>query len=421
MIKPMIRTRRVAPRIQPGVTAGLASLLLDLGACGAPDTGDAPAGQSFTLRDSAGVEIVENHRPSWPEADGWRVDSMPLLRIGSQQGGAAYEFAGIAGAVTLPDDGVAVADEGSGQVRFFDATGEIVTIVGSKGQGPGEFTALSALDVAPDGRLWAYDFPLRRIFRIDPTDGTIESTTLGPEPPVLTAAGPLSDGAFALRQLWGAAAIAGATRAGVRRDSALVVVFDSAGALNDTVGAFPGREVVVSVENGRGVMTTRPFGADLVAVTRDTLVILGEQAQPRLDEYSAGGALRRRIVLPDRGDRVLDDSDIQGFVATKLVDVPEEERPAVRSDVSSLPFPERKPAYGRLLVDAAGDLWIGEWTRDGQTARRWSVVDERGVWLGDMMLPEGFRLLSVRSDRLVGVEKDELDTEYVVVYPLHKP
>jgi hypothetical protein len=40
------------------------------------------------------------------------------------------------------------------------------------------------------------------------------------------------------------------------------------------------------------------------------------------------------------------------------------------------------------------------------------------VWLADVTLPAGFRLLSVTSDRLVGVERDALDTEYVVEYGL---
>lgn len=416
-----MRTRVETRGIQLGVAASLGAGLLVLGACDAPDAGDASAGQAFTLRDSAGVEVVENHRPSWPENRSWRVDSVPVLRIGSQQGGASYEFAGVTGAVALPDGWIAVADESSGQVRFFDPTGEIERLVGNKGQGPGEFTTLSALGLRPNGQVWAYDFALRRISWIAPPDGTIESTTLGPEPPVITAAGPLPDGTFALRQLWGAAGVARATRAGVRRDSALVVVFDSAGRLSDTVGAFPGREVVISVENGRGVMMTRPFGADLVAVTRDSLVIVGQQHVPRLEEYSAAGELRRRIVLPDRGDRTLEDSDVESFLDDRLTDVPAEERPAVRSDLASLPFPERKPAYGRLLADAQGHLWVGEWTGAESTVRRWSVVDGRGLWLGDVSLPGGFRLLSVARDRVVGVEQDEFDTEYIAVYPLRRP
>lgn len=406
------------PSIQCGVFLVRCAGLLALGACGVPDAGDGPAKPAFILRDSAGIEIVENRRQNWTDDQAWRVDSVPLLRIGSQQGGAAYEFSDIAGAVALPDGGIAVADAGSGQVRFFDRAGEIGQIVGGRGRGPDEFTMLAGLGRGPSDRLWAYDFSLRRLSWIEPTDGSIEIVTLGPEPPVLTHVGPLSDGAFVLRQLWGATGVARATRAGVRRDSALVVVFDPVGALIDTIGAFPGREVVITIEGGRAVMTRRPFGTDLMAVARDTFVVVCEHQEPRFDEYSATGELRRSVVLPERDDRSLTDPDIEDFLEARLEDVPPEDRPAVRSNLASLPFPERKPAYGRLLVDDAGNVWAGEWTRDGEMAHRWSVIDPRGVWLGDVTLPDGFRLLSVTSDRLVGVERDELDTEYVVMYGL---
>jgi hypothetical protein len=38
--------------------------------------------------------------------------------------------------------------------------------------------------------------------------------------------------------------------------------------------------------------------------------------------------------------------------------------------------------------------------------------------LGDIELPPGFHLLAVADDRIVGVERDDLDAETVVVYPL---
>ncbi|MGD8495742.1 MAG: hypothetical protein PVF05_06085 [Gemmatimonadales bacterium] len=393
--------------------------LLAVGACGVQETADGPVSPPFTRYDSAGVEVIINARPSrWVDDQGWHVGSVPLLRIGSRQGEPAYEFSDIAGAISLPEGGVAVADAGSGEVRFFDGTGRLERIVGRSGRGPGEFTALSGLGIGLDGRLWAYDFALRRISWIDPHNGSIGSSTLGPEPPVLTSVGALPAGMFVLRQLWGASAVASADRIGIRRDSAVVAVFDSAGTLIDTIGAFPGREVIISLEAGRGVMTRRPFGADLAVVTRDSLVVVGEQDQPRFDEYSAAGELRRRVILPRGDNGALGASDIEDFLEARLREVPAADRPAVRSDLESLPFPESRPAYGRLLVDLAGNVWVGEWTAEGKTERRWSVVDSRGVWLGDVVLPEGLRLLSVATDHLIGVERDELDVESVAVYAI---
>lgn len=402
----------------PLATFACCTLLLAFAGCGDRNGSSDPAAAAFTVRDSAGVEVVENHRPALADEASWRVEPTSLLRIGRQQGDAAHQFSDIAGAVALADGRLAVADAGSGEVRFFDETGAVERIVGRRGQGPGEFSTLAGLGRGPDGRLWAYDFALRRITWIDPADGSIEIVTLGPEPPALAAVGALPGGRFVLRQLWGVSTVAGADRTGVRRDSAAVVVFGTESARPALIGAFPGREVVISLEDGRAVMTRRPFGADLMAVTRDSLVVVSEQDEPRLREYSATGELRRTSILPGPGDRTLHASDIEDYVEASLDGVPPEDRPAGRSDIEALPFPEQKPVFGRLLTDAAGNVWVGEWTRDEETARRWRVVDPRGVWLTDVTLPAGFRLLSVASDRLVGVERDALDTEYVVEYGL---
>ena len=99
------------------------------------------------VRDSAGVEIVESTGPSWQGGEGWRVDPDPLLRLGVVDGDPAYQFSGIAGLARLEDGTVVVADEGSQEVRFFDAGGKVVAVVGGGGGGPGEFTGLAGLNM----------------------------------------------------------------------------------------------------------------------------------------------------------------------------------------------------------------------------------------------------------------------------------
>lgn len=391
-------------------------MLVSAGGCdSSEERGEQPA---YVMRDSAGVTIVENRRPSWSAGDAWRIAPDPSHRIGRRQGRPEEEFAGVAAAVPLADGGIAVADEGSGQIRFFDDTGNFVRSVGSRGNGPGEFTMLADAGSAPDGTVWAYDFALRRISWIAPSDGRLASMTLGPEPPVLAATGALPGRSFVLRQLWGAARTAGATREGIRRDPVAVVRFDSAGRLRDTIAAPPGREVVIRVEDGRGVMTRRPFGADLVTAVRDGRIVIGRQDVPVLEEFTGDGTLRRRIALPERGDRRLQSAEIEAHVARGLVDVSAERRPSVRSELAGLPYPEEMPAYGRLVPGAGDYLWVSQWTPADLPARRWSIIDPRGVWLGDIELPPGFRLLAVADDRIVGVERDDLDAETVVVYPL---
>jgi hypothetical protein len=55
-----------------------------------------------------------------------------------------------------------------------------------------------------------------------------------------------------------------------------------------------------------------------------------------------------------------------------------------------------------------------------ETAPIWDVFDTTGAWLGTVPVPSGFGPWDIGDDWILGVEQDELDVEYVVVYPLIK-
>jgi len=222
-------------------------------ACGSRESG---AGVAVQRWDSAGVEVVESLRPAWGEGEGWRVGPAPLLRIGVVEGEVVYQFTGVVGATRLGDGSVVVADGGAQEVRYFGPDGGFRRAVGRRGGGPGEFTGLSGLGRDVSGRVWAYDFSLRRITWLDETGEITGLTSLGMEPAMINPVGALPDGTFVLKQLWGAEQTSQASGTGLRRDPVAVVRFGVDGALLDTLGLFPGREVYLTDEGGRGVMNT---------------------------------------------------------------------------------------------------------------------------------------------------------------------
>src|SRR5687768_17068674 len=83
-------------------------LLLALGvaACGGRGTG----GAGVSVRDSAGVRIVESRRPAWGDERRWTVSSSPSVEIGAVDGPAEEQLGQVRGAVRLPDGTVIVAD-----------------------------------------------------------------------------------------------------------------------------------------------------------------------------------------------------------------------------------------------------------------------------------------------------------------------
>jgi hypothetical protein len=88
----------------------------------------------------------------------------------------------------------------------------------------------------------------------------------------------------------------------------------------------------------------------------------------------------------------------------------------------AMPFPERKAAVARILIDDLGNVWI-EHYREFNTRQRpslWSVVDPTGRLLTQIETPSNVRLTQVTAAELIGIRLNENDVESVVVYELAK-
>jgi len=48
--------------------------------------------ESYTVRDSVGVRIVESTGPAWEPGESWSVGEEPALHIGVVQGAEEYQF-----------------------------------------------------------------------------------------------------------------------------------------------------------------------------------------------------------------------------------------------------------------------------------------------------------------------------------------
>jgi hypothetical protein len=70
-----------------------------------------------------------------------------------------------------------IANDGSYELREYDARGQLVRSVGGGGEGPGEFRSIDALLPAADTVI-AFDRQLRRFSRFSPTGQFLSSITL---------------------------------------------------------------------------------------------------------------------------------------------------------------------------------------------------------------------------------------------------
>jgi hypothetical protein len=370
-----------------------------------------------TVRDSTGVAIVETPAVVLATVPAWRVADPPLLEIGAVEGDPAQQFAGIEGVLRLRDGRLVVADRGSGELRFFDDRGRHLASHGGPGDAPGEYRYLTGLGAGPGDSLWAFDFGLRRFTVFDAEGGTARTLAVGSRLAAVTAVGRLRDGSFVIREQW-SAALQAEPRAGLVRDPAAVARLAPDGAALDTITLVPGREVFVASEDGRAVMRAPLLARHAVAATGDSLVFVGDQATFEVRAYDAAGALRRVIRLTGL-DLAVTTEDERRALEARVGDATPGERPAVRAGYADMTTPATRPAYGPLLVDDAGALWVGSFERSGPS-RTWTVFGRDGMLQATVTLPAGFQLRQVTGDLAIGTWRDALDVEYVRVYGIDR-
>jgi hypothetical protein len=182
-------TKRWLDRTAATLVLGGACTLL--AQCG----GDNPSARAPSVRDSAGVHIVENE-PMAIATGAWRLDTIPLVDIGAGED-TTQNLSRVAGAIRLENGDVVVADNGSHSLRWYGNDGRFIRMAGGQGKGPGEFLGIGWMRRGPGDSIVAYDQSQGRLSIFD-TKGAHSGdrllTSSGRSPPPAVA--PLDDGSF---------------------------------------------------------------------------------------------------------------------------------------------------------------------------------------------------------------------------------
>lgn len=98
----------------------------------------------------------------------WRL--VKDLAIGGADSGAA-SFSDIRGIAVVPDGHIFVLDFQAQEIRLFDSTGNFVSLVARRGQGPGELANANGLASGPRNQVWVND-PQNGRFSVYGSDGS---------------------------------------------------------------------------------------------------------------------------------------------------------------------------------------------------------------------------------------------------------
>ena len=369
-------------------------------ACDAAPSGRSAAdeGLAVTVRDSAGIEIVENHAPEHPNGQFLTIDPEPEIVLGGRESptGEANDSSqliwSVVGIARLEDGRVAILSSEGSRLLLFDPSGRLSGTIGRAGEGPGEFTRPEHLQYLPPDTLVVWDYFMSSIIHFDTAgrlirERSIDFATMMERVPGVTGEGmelPLPDGSFV---------------AYIRvpeRDTERVpgTVIRSLGADFLRVGhdyaasplvSWAGEELWVPKTPMPSELPYAPtIGPDLhiAAGGRPPSIYVSDGTGREIRQFSLDGTLVRLIRRTT--DPVPVTAEARAAWEAGMYRIAEAggERPPP-GIFDGMPVPEFFPWVNGMVVDSEGLLWVWEWT-ESQTGipNRWSVYASDGRWLG---------------------------------------
>jgi len=331
---------------------------------------------------------------------------------------SASAFGRVSSALRLADGVIAVADPLSSSIHFFDTSGSRFRVAGGSGEGPGEFRSLTWIRRASGLALVAYD-RTRRASVFDQT-GRLIRTGQVPGPPV----GTLSTGEmiFSRRISSAREELPG----GLYRDSSLFLVArDDAWSSLDTLGMFPNSDPPYSarVTSAAGALVVVSFGEVMPYGRIASVVISGEQVVHgdgglwELRYHDRTGRLTR-IVRRDQPPERITDRLLADFIEAFVLTLPEGSRAQAGDALEDFTPRRTVPAFGRVLADEIGRLWVRDYKLPGPAAQRWTVLSPLGAPLGTVLVPADLEILDVGRSHVLGLRKGPYDIDQVLLFAL---
>ncbi len=380
------------------------------------------------VRDSAGVTIVASFEPAWAEGEGWTLSDEPVVTIGMEDGPEEYSLYQVMGALMLPDGSFVIANSGSDELRYFDSTGTFLYSVGNDGFGPGEFKMMRGVWLVADS-LVVQDDGQDRVSVFSAAGEYGRTMMLYRDRGIYgsDAVGVFADGSILGRHMVFDRHAQADSGFQFLRTDVVYRRFSRDGAELDSLGVFPWLEVVLeTVETeidevndmalSRAVAGISPFSRAASTIALGDCLYHGSSDSYEIQVYSKEGTLKRIMRRPIPNPPVTA-RDRELFRDYWLEDNGE----WGRLRANELEYPETKPAYGAVKVDALGNVWVAEYTmRQEDRGRNWTVFDPDGKMLGNVGVPRGGWIFDIGADHLIGVWRTDLDVEQVKMYRLFR-
>ena len=397
----------------------ISATLVSIAACGERPQAGAPT----TVRDSLGVAIVEtDFRMASAVCE---IPPQPSVSIGVAEGADEYMFYRVFGSRQLSDGRIAVVNQGSQQVRFYDSEGRFLHAAGREGEGPGEFRDAFYIWRLRGDTLWVGDYRPWQFLVFEPDGEWVRTVRPSPQyvnsPALMTV---LVNGRSVLAERTRGAPERG--RFALREST--VVVHDEDGAVMDTIGTYPAGRWG-QMEEGVSSPFLYPFFESFPRLSgAGTRIVVGHTSRPELSIYDLSAAPRlERVIRWATDDRSISGADLAAQrekLSVPYEDLDAETRrrflgPLIHED---RPVADEFPAFSNVMMGQDGRIWIQDYVRPTDASPHlWFVLNEEGHFECRAEVPEFQQLHEFGSNYLLSLERDELDVERVLRYSIAGP
>ena len=403
---------------RPGF-ASLALCAFCLGGCSA-DAGSS----AITIRDSAGITIVDNDVERLRTA--CALDTAPAVRIGTSEGDEAYQLHRVFGARRLRDGRIVVVNQGSQQLRFYDANGTFLSASGREGKGPGEFSRAFYLWVLPGDTIWVGNYRPWEFLVFAP-DGTWKRT-VRPSPEYLNSPemmDVLDDG----RSILADRSMPHRQGKGFTAQTVTPLLHAADGTVTDTIGTFPYGRMGQMAEGPTQLWLQPHFESYTRVAAAGARVVMGHGSVPSLSVYGAAADTLQldRIVRWTTVNRAVTPAAIEAererLREAYATDDPERFRRLVEPLIhEQRPAADVFPAFSGIMVGRDERIWVREYPAPGHTTTRsYLGFDREGRFMCRLQTPAFDNVYEFGTDYLIALERDSLDVERVVMFRLSAP
>lgn len=386
---------------------------------------------TVTVRDSADIEIVENHA-SVPDSEFWTVDPEPVFVLGGYRGASAavddvaHLVWEVGGAARLSDGRVAVLSKGEALVLIFETSGALAASFGGRGRGPGEFSEPEHLQVLSGDTIAVWDYMFGRVSYFNASGALLRersidlgavfaATRTDDRRPPETVHLPLRDGSFLVKA--GDSNWQPPAEGKLYRRPIQFVRIDQEYNAHSFGGWWADTELLFVRPLIPPVL---PFRTEswAAAGTGSLSVYVSPGDRYEVHQFSAVGVLRRIIRHPAVEPIPIMPAEVEAWKARVSARQRVDWRGWDRAMDGNTTRAHR-PAVAGLLTDADDNLWVAN--RLDPDGSEWSVFDPNGRWQGTLGVPLQ-RITWLGRDLILGVKRDpDTDVETVVGYRLNRP